>query len=270
MTYGLSMTTLTETSPKTLRTLSIAELRHFETRGFVYVRKAFAAQDALEMREQLWSQLKTHNGVDRDDPSTWSRPWFHLNRRRKSPIYRRIGSERLLGAIDDILGPAHWNPPDHWGMFLASPPTTNGNWSVPQEGWHWDSRPGPMAGIVVITFLSSVKPRGGGTLFVEGAQRLLEHFFDAGPSGAERELKAQFVQSHPWLAKLHGLKERSARGLEFLRESPDGLRVREAIGEPGDALICPSWFYHNRPSHHEHEPRFMRLVMIHRKCSNLL
>jgi hypothetical protein len=250
-------------------TLTDAEIASFHERGHVRVRAAFPRGDALAMQELLWQELRERNGVRRDDPATWDRSWDGLKPLARRPIFRRIASERLRGAIDDLLGADTWTAPTSWNMFRVSPPDRSPQrWRVPTEGWHWDAPPDPRTGLMLFVFYSQVRERGGGTLFVEGAHRLISRF--CASMGADlqarsfAEQKRRFGASHPWLARLTGAAPRASEdGLELLREERDAdgipLRVVEAHGEPGDVVICHGWCYHNKPSQHEGEPRALTI-----------
>ena len=60
----------------------------------------------------------------------------------------------------------------------------------------------------MFTYLSSVGPRGGGTLVVRGSHRLVQRYV-AAMTPAERQagyarLKRRLLASDPWLAELSG------------------------------------------------------------------
>nr|MBA3847695.1 hypothetical protein [Planctomycetota bacterium] len=173
--------------------------------------------------------------------------------------------------ISALLGPQA-EVPRRWNMFRVDPPTPAPPplpWIVPAEGWHWDAPPG---GLMLFVFYSRIAAQGGGTLFVEGSHRLIgEHLVGLALAGREagvRELRRGFLSAHPWIARLTGQRERSVAGTEFMRPCADGdrgsLRVRQAVGLPGDVLICDSSIYHVKPVVHRGPPRVMSIKLVPR------
>jgi hypothetical protein len=248
-------------------TLTEAQVAEFRAHGFLHLPAAFAAADAAAIAKAIWRHLREKNGVDRDDPSTWDRSWDGIQPVASRPLFQRIASARLRGAIDQLVGADNWTPPRRWNMIRASPPKpATTPWSVPAAGWHHDAAPG--TGLMLFILFSDLHPRGGGTLVVTGAHRLLAPFL-ADPRMAAlpcRAQKARFVAAHPWLARLTGLAPRSAHGLEFLvpERDADGveLSVREITGAAGDVIICPAETWHVAPSHHAGAPRCLSIKVL--------
>ena len=60
---------------------------------------------------------------------------------------------------------------------------TDQPWDVPSDEWHFDSQDHATfvdsndQGLLVICLLSEIKPRGGGTLVVDGSHRVVSRFF---------------------------------------------------------------------------------------------
>ena len=105
----------------------------------------------------MWAQLQQLAGIDRDDPTTWRNPWRGLNKTGRHGIYKDIGSPRMLGAIDQLMGTDRWFMPPGWGGFLVSFPDSRSEpWDVTADQWHWDGHPigdtdGP-SGLAIFTF----------------------------------------------------------------------------------------------------------------------
>ena len=78
-------------------------LEHFRAHGWVRIPAAFGAQDAAAMCDVIWTAL-AKAGILRNDPSTWTtaRP-VHLQHLKADPVFRTIGSERTIQAIDGML-----------------------------------------------------------------------------------------------------------------------------------------------------------------------
>ena len=248
------------------------EITSFEELGYVHVSQAFPRESALAMQDFMWSELKHLSGIDRVDRSTWANSWRGLNKTGRHGIYKGVSSPRMLGAIDQLLGPGTWTKPAGWGGFLVSPPQVGDEpWDVTAQAWHWDSDPGRHvdgpSGLFIFTFYSHVKPRGGGTLIAAGSHRLITPFFHSlvphHLGRKQRGLKRRFSKSHPWLAELTGQVPNSHNRVQrFMEETividDVAVCVVELTGEPGDAVICHPAIFHARSDNRLDVPRFMR------------
>jgi ectoine hydroxylase-related dioxygenase (phytanoyl-CoA dioxygenase family) len=166
--------------------------------------------------------------------------------------------------------------PTNWGVVLVTfPNRTRDEWSVPSAGWHYDfdvhANATEIHGLQVFLFFSSVEPRGGGTLLVEGSHRLLRHFAsslrqDEGP-GDHQSVRRQFLRHDPWLRALTGVAASPSDRTDFFmreREASSGgsLRVVEMTGEPGDVILCHPLMLHVAARNAASVPRFMRSQRI--------
>src|ERR1700761_9267321 len=98
--------------------LQEAELEHFRAFGWVRVPGAFSAAAAAAMCTAIWGAL-AEDGIQRDDPSTWTktRP-EHLQSLKRHPVFRAVGSDRTLGAIQEVLENQPLPMPKDWGAFF--------------------------------------------------------------------------------------------------------------------------------------------------------
>jgi hypothetical protein len=256
--------------------LTDQQLKDFDTKGWVRLKQAFAPQAALKMQDFMWEQLGQMHGINRKDPSTWIRHFSGLNKKTRDSVYREVGTPRLFGAVDQLLGKDRWQRPPGWGGFLVSPPDSDeGPWDVINNQWHWDGDPAHQVdginALFTLTFYSTVEPGGGGTLLLEGSHRLIVPFFrPLGPDRSgfkQKPLKRRFLQSHPFLAELNGYApDQGDRVRRFMQEGATiddvPVRVIEATGEPGDALFAHPSILHARSYNRAPEPRFMRVGSI--------
>src|SRR6185503_4768027 len=172
------------------------------------VRAVFSANEAAAMREAVWRTLATVGISDRD-PSSWTveRPG-HLQNVRSDPVFRALGSARLLEAIDAALAGQAYATPKNWGSAFVAFPSTQA-WNVPSDGWHIDanylSALSPPDGIRIHALFGDVAPRAGGTLIVSGSHRLVHKFFRdyPPPPGARGSDYRRLLQRHPSLRDLH-------------------------------------------------------------------
>jgi hypothetical protein len=254
-----------------LASLTSSDIRRFERDGYLVVKEAFSPADALAMERRWWSELEETRGIRRDDRSTWRQTPGNLKAAKRDPIQAKILTKGVRGVLDDLLGKSAWSPPKDWGVTLVTFPEP-GAWEVPTRFWHWDN-PSEVhldkpRGLFVVSFISSVAPRGGGTLILSGSPRLLTQQERRIPAD-ERHAHgtkpwARFHRSDPWLMALTGQAPSPAdRTAAFIdRETVvDGvpLRVVELTGEPGDVVFCHPLMVHCAARNRGERPRFMRI-----------
>lgn len=251
-----------------------AALEHFRTFGWVRIRAAFSAEDAAAMCDVIWTAL-AKAGIHRDDPSTWTvaRP-DHLQHLKTDPVFRSIGTERTVAAIDEVMEGQPWEKPRHWGAFFLQFPTGR-EWDIPSTGWHMDGdytgRLRPPCGVNVHAMLTDVGPRCGGVNILSGSHRLVHQWFldHPPPQGTRGAQFRRSLQRHPYLRDLHTAghpEERIARFHERAEEV-DGipLQVLENTASAGDVYLMHSLLLHaGAPAAHlGSQPRFLLNQGIH-------
>ncbi|MFI4933531.1 MAG: phytanoyl-CoA dioxygenase family protein [Caulobacterales bacterium] len=258
----------------TSTTLSPAEIQQFNDHGYVFVRGAFASDDALAMQDEWWAELTATHGVRRGERATWRQPRGDLKQAKKSPIQAMMATAKVLGVIDDLLGAGAWPMPRHWGRVLTTFPEA-GDWFLPTELWHSDSPPDwhrdALNGVFVASFIGEVAPGGGGTLIVSGSHRLLkEHDASLTPDerrSAIRQRIERFYRSHPWLMMLSGRApsppDRIGAFMDVATEVGGvPARVVELTGEPGDMVFAHPTIVHSVAPNRGTQPRFMRIAQV--------
>jgi hypothetical protein len=251
--------------------LARGEIERFHAEGFLRLPAAFAPEDAAAMAEAWWAELEDTHGIRRDDRTTWRQPSSDLRRAKQDPRQQGMLTERVRGAVDDLLGAGTWSPPRDWGRTIVTFPEP-GDWDVPAFCWHWDNPCAPhreaLNGLLVVSFIGAVAPRGGGTLILSGSHRLLMRWEaglgDSVPRGNHAEARERFHRSCPWLMALTGKAPSPPdRTGCFMDEGAivDGveLRVVELTGEPGDMVLCHPSILHCSAPNRGTEPRFMRI-----------
>jgi hypothetical protein len=254
-----------------LTTLASSDIERFERDGYVVVRQAFSRADGLAMERRWWRELEDVHGIRPDDRSSWRPIVGDLKAAKRDPIQARILTDRVRGALDDLLGEAAWPPPRDWGRPLVTFPGP-GTWDVPTGNWHWDNpcelhldRP---RALFIVSFIGPVAPRGGGTLILSGSPRLLLQQERRLPDSQRRDsiarLRERFHRSHPWLMALTGLAPSPADRIAALMDTEtiiEGvpLRVVELTGDPGDMVFCHPVIVHCVAPNRAARPRFMRI-----------
>jgi len=255
--------------------LSAEQRTAFHERGYVRLRTAYPREVALQIQANMWTELLEDYGIDRNDRHTWYQPGRSLRRAKWDPLQSAIATDLLVGAIDALLRPASWRLPTNWGVVLITfPNRTHDDWNVPSGGWHYDfdahENATSISGLTVFTFFSTVGPRGGGTLIVEGSHLLLRRFVSSLPPEEQRSahqvLRSRFLRHEPWLRALTGVAEPPGdRIRRFMQESAAEsvpLRVVELIGDPGDVILCHPLMLHVSAQNAADVPRFMRSQRI--------
>ena len=265
--------------------LKSTDLEYFQQKGYLRIPEAFSPLEALVMQNFIWEKLEEKSNILRSDPNSWNKKITGLNKSAGNAVYRNIASQRMCDVIDDLLGEDTWETPKKWGNFLISfPQKLDQNWSIPTSQcngipWHWDGRSGienmnTISGVFIFTFLSEVKPQGGGTLIVSGSHLLLKKFFqnlsEANRTKKRRALRKQFYTSNHWLAQLTGYDESPTDRITFFMDKETVIddvpvRVVEFTGNPGDAIICQPTIFHIASENHAKYPRFMRAKGIEKR-----
>jgi hypothetical protein len=248
-------------------------MNHFETHGWVRIPRAFSAEDAAAMREVVWRALAAV-GILATDPTTWrkERP-DHLQHLKADPVFRAVGSERTLAAIDAVLGGQSFRRPADWGAFFILFPAHR-PWEVPADGWHLDADyAGPLApprGVKVHAMFGDVAPRCGGMLIISGSHRLVHRWFlehPPRPGARNAELRAS-VHRHPYMRDLCTAGAADARIERFHErvETVDGipLQVLENTAAAGDVILMHPLLLHAPPAAHRGSaPRFLLNKDLH-------
>lgn len=250
----------------------LSQTEVFAERGFVRVEGAFSRADAQVMTDLLWGVFEGKFGILRSDPSTWSRPFRKapLNEIGHTPVFWNIFSDRLITAIEDLLGEGAWTVPDDLGDFLITFPNAS-SWELPHDdptGWHSDE--GIWPGLMGFIFLNDVERQGGGTLVVQGSHRLPRRDYRrvAEPDGAGRKWKHRWEAERQceWLKDLRTPGDPVVRYRRFVETATDvdgvPLQVVELTGEAGDAVLCHPWLLHAIAPNAAATPRFMRTPRI--------
>lgn len=214
---------------------------HFLKKGFVYVRHAFAAQDAEQMCDFLWTQITP----DKHDRNTWTEAVCHIEESFSHGPFGRVFTPRLLAAINDVVGKGRYQQLDEIGWFAISFPGLDPWVSPPDKWWHLDvgteantkvdltQANSRRRALVVIPVLSEIKPGGGGTLLAAGTHKVAARALSkAQPEGLNREALNQIARS-------------------------DRSEVVEVNGEPGDAVLVHTWLLHARGPNNGDRVRFM-------------
>jgi hypothetical protein len=257
--------------------LSAAQIEHFIERGYAKLDEAFPHAQALAAQDFLWNRLAERDGVHKNDPPTWTEPMIRLNETFSEPVFAACATERLKGAVEDLLGPGRWRERENvgrWGWWPVNfSQGADVPWTVPTGGWHWDGQhfrhfvDSPDQGLLLLCMFSDIGPRGGGTLVAEGSHQVVARILARHPDGSEhRAAITEVLDTHPWLAELTarrplapGHEDRVQRFMNETHTDEEGtqLRVSEITAQAGDVFLCHPFLIHAASPNHSGVPRFM-------------
>jgi hypothetical protein len=254
--------------------LTPEQKENFKEKGFVRIPGAFSKTSASAMEDQVWDELKRLNGIDRQNRETWSIiQATKLQEIKQDPVFDPIGGPAAIGAIDDLLGKDRWQYPSNWGQFLVTFPTINERWNVPSDIWHadfdYDTPADSLGGLLLTSFINRVKPRSGGTAFVEGSHRIVQQFVRKQTQQFRTNMKRvrkALINSDPWLIDLVTRDDKRDRVKHFMETesvvSGVAVKVAEMTGEPGDIIIGHPWLLHTPAPNCGDWPRMMRVQRV--------
>lgn len=228
--------------------LSEAELDGFVSDGYLHLEGAFDAELAARCVDVLWSMLD----VDRADPSTWNRPVMRIAGSTHPDLVAAVNTERLVGAIDDLLGgPDLWQRrAEGYGTFPVRFPSDA---DPGDTGWHIDGSFGDPP-----LYRVNFESRGRALLLLMLLSEVTE-------LDAPTRIKAG---SHHDVAR--SLANVESDGVVVHPESmAPAVLDRETVlatGGPGDVFLCHPFLVHAASwPHRGTQPRFVGQPCIHHR-----
>ena len=221
------------------------------------------------MRDVVWRTLEREASARR--PRTWvNESPSNLQSLKGDDVFKAIGSDRTLNAIDDVIGTRKGTQPSDWGAYFLLFPTRR-VWNVPWKAWHLDhdyARPlSPVDGLKVHSMFGDVAPRAGGMTIVAGSHHVVaRHFADHPPRpGAKgrRSCASSSCAATTISASWAPIGERPAAQIARFFEHGRGrvrhreLRVVELTATAGDVILIHPLVLHARPTNAGTQPRFL-------------
>lgn len=226
--------------------LTPLEIEQFITDGFVKLPGAFSRDTAAECREILWHDL----GLLPDRPDEWKEPVLRLGMYRQAPFRQALGSPRLHGALDQLVGAGRWIAPDGLGAMVVRFPVGQ-PWD---DGWHLDGSfppPGDPTSHDYFRWRVNYRSRMRSML-------MLFLMSDCGPDDAPTRVR---VGSHMPMARQ--LRTHGEGGISLEDLAPEGFAssdhcdVALATGEAGTVWLLHPLTVHAAQAHRGKEPRFL-------------
>jgi len=220
-----------------MQILDPADIDAFQRDGFVHVPAAVAPELAARCAEVVLDALPERA----DDPSTWDRPVARPTVHTREMV-DAARSERLLGAVADLVGPDAVLPGSIGGSLVVRFPVDA---DPGDDGWHLDG------GFAGPDGTYRVNHRSRGRLLV-----LLVLLTDTGEHDAPTRLRVGSHHLVPEVLAPYG--EEGVPCLELqLPEEVHALGVQLATGAAGDAYLCHPFLVHAAQRHRGHAPRVL-------------
>src|SRR5688572_9992999 len=223
--------------------LTVAEVEHFITEGFIRIENAFSKEIANEVVDILWRDIP----FDRNDPKTWTEPVVRLGMYSQKPFVDSINSPRLHSIFDQLVGRDKWIPCKSVGTFPVRFPADK---QSSDTGKHVDaSFPGDDPANY-FDWRVNVKSKGRALL-------MLVLYSDVGEADAPTVI---YKKSHIDVARL--LYPAGDAGLSFmsLAHRLNDLPKRNetyATGQAGTIYLCHPFLVHAAQPHRGKNPKFM-------------
>lgn len=235
--------------------VSEAQCRDFADNGLLILRGTIPEAVRRPLQERVQSAIALAEDID--DPGRRRKRVSRALKRRLDGIYTEdldaCARDLMAGDIVDRQAALLlMTLPGHSVMGPVS------EWAVPRQVWHTDAPrvTGPgVPGIIMLSFLHTVAPGGGGTLFVAGSHRLLD------APGRELRSKAfrKALKRKPYFDVLLGTEGSERTRFLENRHCVDGVDVRlvELTGEPGDVVFADARLLHAPAPNVRPTPRLM-------------
>lgn len=216
---------------------SAAEIDQFVERGHVMLKGAFPRSVAEAAVEVVWE----HMPFDRDDPSTWTKSFFHVQENFDGGPFAATWTDRVHAGFDQLLGSSRWRSRAAQGWWpVLFPGHDEGPWRPVENEVHIDGQQfhhhvdSPDQALVPCFVFSDVGPDDGGTAIFEGSHRLTARILaDAEPAGLSSHDLSQRVKAAVDVAPI------------------------EVTGEAGDVIMMHPFMLHGRSTNLGPKVRFI-------------
>ena len=254
-----------------MTTLTSQQRAQFDGAGVLRLPGFFAAADIAAMADALWDDLGRRLGMRPAAPETWTTAHpAQFQALIRSGAFAALGSPALSALGDAFLGAGAWELPRRWGQPLVSFPA--GAW-YPRVMWHLDfpadDDDAKLPAIRLFTFLESVAPGGGGTVYVAGSHRVaMDIARAAGAQVRSADMQKRLRGGVPWFADLWPMSDEQVREALGKQAEVNGVsvRVEEMTGEPGDLIVMHPTLLHGLARNFGDRPRLMLVETLYRRA----
>ncbi len=242
--------------------ISASDHQIFADRGLIRVEGLIPDAVVAPARDLAYGRLEKvglwRDGAwagGRDEAQTLKLAKAALKDIGKSSIFKNLLTPDVLDIARQLVNGEAIRA-EAYPQFLFTHPNAS-EWVVPYAAWHLDlPRLGPLGapGAQMFSFVDTVLPGGGGTLFVAGSHRLLN---DVGAIRSQ-ELKKR-LREHSYFRDLMDKsivdRNRFMSEVHYVDDVP--LRVVELTGAPGDVFFTDLRMLHAIAPNASGNPRMM-------------
>ncbi len=256
--------------------LSPTQISQFQEKGYLKLPGLLEEKYALQIQEEIWSELEAEFGIKKSDKTTWKTPLHSPRKTKLSPTNEVLINQNFRSAIDSLIGKENWIEPSSWGGFLVTfPDKEKKDWNLHDKLWHWDYElfRGPeLKGLLIFSFFSEVKSRGGGTLIASGSHKALENYYASLTEEQKKwkhgQQRKHFYKTNPYFQKLTDPKLYQMDHVAWFMDEENivddiPLQVLELTGQAGDVVFCHPRLIHAPAGINLNEyPRMMRTKFL--------
>jgi hypothetical protein len=221
--------------------MDAALVERFVADGFVKLDQAVPADVVDRCVDLLWAQT----GVDRNDPSTWTRPVIWVGGMAQEPFVEAVNTAVLHDTFDALVGPGRWAPRHSMGSFPLRFPHPD---EPDDAGWHIE---GSYQVPTAKGYWTNVHSR-------ERVLLMLFLFTQIDEDDAPTRIRVGSHRDVPPVLLPYGDRGAPGRVLGPQVDAASAHRpVALATGTPGDVYVCHPFLVHAAQPNHGHRPRFL-------------
>jgi hypothetical protein len=258
--------------------LTETALQSFHDSGYLKLNNVVPADALEQMRARVW-QLMSEQGLDRENPASWTsvNEYFGIRGVQKLQELREGETDPevyppVKEALDAVFGHLPRQNARHWGQVLVTLQSSQSSWLLPGSIWHFDHfhrLSGEISGVNLFLLMDEVLPGGGGTVALHNSPQLVARYLATNPKLTSLgNLNKDFLKFDPWLAGLKcafdALTE--SRNRQYMADDTlvgdVPVRIVELTGCAGDVYMTHPALLHAPAMNVLARPRMMRTQRV--------
>lgn len=145
--------------------LGTEEIDSFLHQGYVVLRSGVPEDTVSAVTEAIWRRI----GFGPADKAEWPTQMVHIWEAYASPPFSEAWTDRVIGAIDDLVGENRYDPPRWLGYWPILFPEPDGYRQAPAQSFHIDGQhfrrhlDSPERALIALFVFTDAGPDSGGT-----------------------------------------------------------------------------------------------------------